>query len=76
MTPVRRTARGTLAIIDNTVDPTTGTIRLKATFDNGERLLWPGQFVNVVLHARHARTPPSFRPKRCRPGSRGSSSTW
>lgn len=44
-----RSARGTLSVIDNTVDPNTGTIRLKATFDNGEGALWPGQFVNVVL---------------------------
>jgi len=44
-----KTARGVLTVIDNTVDPTTGTIKLKATFDNKERLLWPGQFVNVSL---------------------------
>ena len=36
-------------MIDNTVDNTTGTIRLKATFDNQDRMLWPGQFVNVAL---------------------------
>jgi multidrug efflux system membrane fusion protein len=41
--------RGTLAVIDNTVDSTTGTIRLKGTFENRDRKLWPGQFVNVVL---------------------------
>ncbi len=40
---------GSLAVIDNTVDPTTGTIKLKAVFGNGDRLLWPGQFVDVVL---------------------------
>jgi multidrug efflux system membrane fusion protein len=40
---------GILNVIDNTVDPDTGTIRLKATFDNKDGLLWPGQFVNVVL---------------------------
>ena len=44
-TPVR----GELSVIDNTVDSTTGTIKLKATFDNSKRLLWPGQFVNVSL---------------------------
>ena len=44
-----KTARGFLTVIDNTVDTTTGTIRLKATFDNQERFLWPGQFVNVSL---------------------------
>jgi len=42
-------AHGFLAVIDNTVDNTTGTIRLKATFDNQERVLWPGQLVNVSL---------------------------
>jgi membrane fusion protein, multidrug efflux system len=44
-TPVR----GELSVIDNTVDSTTGTIKLKATFENSKRLLWPGQFVNVSL---------------------------
>jgi len=42
-------ARGQLSFIDNTVDSTTGAIKLKATFSNRERKLWPGQFVNVVL---------------------------
>jgi multidrug efflux system membrane fusion protein len=42
-------ATGKLHVIDNTVDPNTGTIRLKAAFDNTEGRLWPGQFVNVVL---------------------------
>ena len=40
---------GTLTFVDNTVDNTTGTIRLKGTFANPERRLWPGQFVNAVL---------------------------
>jgi len=43
------TAGGHLAVIDNTVDSTTGQIHLKATFDNADALLWPGQFVNVTL---------------------------
>jgi len=42
-------ASGTLMVIDNTVDVNTGTIRLKAVFENTEARLWPGQFVNVVL---------------------------
>jgi multidrug efflux system membrane fusion protein len=42
-------ATGQLSVIDNTVDSTTGTIHLKATFENQERALWPGQFVTVVL---------------------------
>ncbi|MCU1334920.1 MAG: efflux transporter, family, subunit [Bryobacterales bacterium] len=41
--------RGTLIVVDNTVDTTTGTIKLKANFENQDRLLWPGQFVNVTL---------------------------
>ena len=39
---------GILTFIDNTVDITTGTIKLKATFLNKEKRLWPGQFVDVV----------------------------
>ena len=42
-------ATGVLSVIDNTVDTTTGTIRLKATFENKNRLLWPGQFVDTAL---------------------------
>ena len=41
--------RGALTFMDNAVDRTTGTIRLKGTFANSERRLWPGQFVNVAL---------------------------
>jgi membrane fusion protein, multidrug efflux system len=41
--------RGRLTFVNNTVDASTGTIQLKATFENGENLLWPGQFVNVGL---------------------------
>jgi membrane fusion protein, multidrug efflux system len=40
---------GDLTFVDNAVDTDTGTIRLKATFANKERRLWPGQFVNVVM---------------------------
>lgn len=40
---------GNLAFVDNAVDRTTGTIKLKAEFKNGERRLWPGQFINVAL---------------------------
>ncbi len=40
---------GRLFFIDNTVDPTTGTILVKAIFPNRDRKLWPGQFVRVVL---------------------------
>ena len=43
------TERGQLTFVDNAVDRTTGTIRLKGTFENSQRRLWPGQFVNVTL---------------------------
>ena len=42
-------ATGKLSFIDNTVNPTTGTIKLKGEFANTDRRLWPGQFVDVVL---------------------------
>ncbi len=41
--------RGTLTVLDNQVDPTTGTIKLKATFPNPRLRLWPGAFANVRL---------------------------
>jgi multidrug efflux system membrane fusion protein len=41
--------KGIVSFFDNTVDPTTGTIRLKAAFENQKRQLWPGQFVNLSL---------------------------
>jgi multidrug efflux system membrane fusion protein len=41
--------QGTLIFIDNAVDPSTGTIRLRAQFENADVALWPGQFVNVSL---------------------------
>jgi multidrug efflux system membrane fusion protein len=44
-----RAAGGHVAVIDNAVDAATGTIRLKAVFDNAGGILWPGQFVDVVL---------------------------
>ncbi|HTU02892.1 MAG TPA: efflux RND transporter periplasmic adaptor subunit [Candidatus Sulfotelmatobacter sp.] len=41
--------RGVLSFMNNTVDPATGTIQLKATFSNEDNRLWPGQFLNVAL---------------------------
>lgn len=40
---------GTLTFVDNAVSMTTGTIRLKATFENSDELLWPGLFVRVTV---------------------------
>ena len=41
--------KGTLTVVDNQVDPTTGTVKLKAEFPNAGVRLWPGEFVNVRL---------------------------
>lgn len=43
-------ATGKLAVLDNQIDTTTGTIKLKANFPNDDLRLWPGQFVNTRLH--------------------------
>lgn len=51
ISPDRRVT-GALNFIDNSVDNTTGTIKLKAEFPNADRSLWPGQFVNVVMTLR------------------------
>ena len=42
-------AEGTLSVVDNEVDPKTGSVRLKALFPNTDRKLWPGAFVSVKL---------------------------
>jgi membrane fusion protein, multidrug efflux system len=54
---------GTLTVLDNQVDQTTGTIKLKATFPNAQRKLWPGGFVGIRLRTEVAKdaivVPPS-----------------
>jgi multidrug efflux system membrane fusion protein len=55
-------AQGQLLLVNNQVDPTTGTVQLKAIFPNKEHTLWPGQFVDVRLlleTRRNAVTVPS-----------------
>ena len=42
-------SRGRITFVDNNVDQTTGTIKIKATFSNEDHRLWPGQFVNVIV---------------------------
>jgi multidrug efflux system membrane fusion protein len=42
-------AKGTLTVVDNQIDQSTGTVKLKATFANDPVRLWPGQFVNTRL---------------------------
>jgi len=63
--------RGTLAVLDNQVDPTTGTIKLKATFPNARRVLWPGGFVGVRLLVDTARAALTVPPAAVQRGPRG-----
>ncbi len=45
----REIAQGSLTLIDNQIDQATGTVHLKASFDNVDEALWPGEFVNIRL---------------------------
>ena len=59
------------SVIDNTVDATTGTIKLKATLENKNRLLWPGQFVDVSITLGTARNVVVVPGEAVQPGQRG-----
>lgn len=50
-----RLAQGTLLLVNNTVNQSSGTVQLKATFPNNHRNLWPGEFINVhlIVAVRH-----------------------
>jgi RND family efflux transporter MFP subunit len=50
--PTAAPRRGRVSFVDNTVDPSTGTIRVKASVPNADHGLWPGQFVTVRLTVR------------------------
>jgi multidrug efflux system membrane fusion protein len=52
-----RLGEGRLELIDNQIDPTTGSIRLKASFANDDDKLWPGEFVNAWLRLGVSRGP-------------------
>jgi multidrug efflux system membrane fusion protein len=54
--------QGTIALVDNQIDQSTGTIRVKATFPNPHDALWPGEFINarvLVRTEKNALTVPS-----------------
>ena len=63
--------RGTLTVLDNQVDQTTGTIKLKATFPNVQSRLWPGGFVGVRLQVDTARNAVVVPPAAVQRGPRG-----
>ena len=62
---------GTLAVLDNQVDSTTGTIKLKATFPNAQHRLWPGGFVSVRLRTEVVRDAIVVPPAAIQRGPRG-----
>lgn len=47
-----KSSKGKVAVLDNTIDPATGTIAVRASFDNADELLWPGQLCNVRIVVR------------------------
>lgn len=51
-TDAHKVADGVLKVIDNQIDTSTGTVKLKAEFGNADNALWPGQFVNVRLQIK------------------------
>jgi multidrug efflux system membrane fusion protein len=63
---------GKLTVLDNQVDPTTGTIKLKAEFPNTQRRLWPGGFVSVRLQTEVARNAVVVPPSAIQRGPNGS----
>ena len=67
----KQNARGSLTVIDNAVDAATGTIKLKATFDNPSGLLWPGQFVDASLTLGTERDAVVVPAEAVQPGARG-----
>jgi multidrug efflux system membrane fusion protein len=62
---------GTLTVLDNQVDPTTGTIKLKATFPNAASRLWPGGFVRVRLRTEVRKDAVVVPPAAIQRGPRG-----
>ena len=72
----RRIATGKLETLDNQIDVATGTLKLKARFDNADDALFPNQFVNARLHVTTRRTPPRFPSRRCSRARPALSSSW
>ncbi|WP_428532868.1 efflux RND transporter periplasmic adaptor subunit [Rhodopila sp.] len=62
---------GRLTVLDNQVDPTTGTIKLKAVFPNSRQMLWPGGFVRVRLRTETANDAIVVPPSAIQRGPRG-----
>jgi len=69
-------AQGVLTFVDNAVNSATGTIMLKATFENKDESLWPGSFAVATVTLARSATPPSRRARPCSEGSKASTSSW
>jgi len=63
--------QGTLLLINNQIDQTTGTIQLKATFPNQDHALWPGQFVDAQLRVETRRNAVTVPPAAVQRGPQG-----
>lgn len=63
--------RGRVSFIDNAVDTSTGTITLRATFDNPHHRLWPGRYANVTLHLGSQRNVVLVPEQAVQPGQSG-----
>jgi membrane fusion protein, multidrug efflux system len=63
---------GSLSVVDNQIDATTGTIKLKATFLNKRSTLWPGQFVNARVLLAQLHSAVTVPNEAVQPGSNGS----
>ena len=64
-------AAGELSLVNNQVDPSTGMVLLKAVFPNEEKLLWPGQFVNVTMTTSTFKDAVVVPPQAVQPGQKG-----
>jgi membrane fusion protein, multidrug efflux system len=71
-----RLATGSVVTVDNQIDQSTGTVRLKAVFDNRDRALFPSQFVNVQVLADTERAQLVVPASALQQGPQGRSCTW
>jgi multidrug efflux system membrane fusion protein len=68
---VRELAQGTLLLIDNQIDQTTSTIRLKANFPNEDEVLWPGEFVRLRVQVDTRKDAMTVPPEALQRGPQG-----
>ncbi len=67
----KQLAEGTIAVLDNQIAQTTGTLRIKGTFPNKDGALWPGEYLNVRLLARTAPNVVTVPPSALQRGQNG-----